>query len=369
MLNYIWLGLIVIAVAYAGFRDMNNDPPVIDAATIELSEMANITEDLPASSGAAIEVPLGDVTISLDDERWGTTIGRGAPESISLKISGDASAARTNLIVTDANDTRFEIPLGMLLPGDEAATLSGMFSRALFLGEGEQELTFPLTLSALSLTATDGNRLSIESAALSFPRVVKVGNSSLESKSWMGVITASTARWAEISIDLAIGLIGIMMLWLGLMRIAEAAGLVQLLAKLVKPLMVRLYPDLPPEGEAMGAIIMNIAANMLGLGNAATPLGLKAMEEIQKVNPNKEYASNAMCMLLAMNTSSVTLITPTIIAYRVSTGSTEIMKFWPVMIGATLISTTVAITVCKILEKLPMFAVPPADDTTTEVKA
>jgi spore maturation protein A len=102
---------------------------------------------------------------------------------------------------------------------------------------------------------------------------------------------------------------------------------------------------------------MNIAANMLGLGNAATPLGLKAMQELQELNPNKEHASNAMCMLLALNTSGVQIIPATIIGFRVAQGSTD-MLFWPLMIVATTISTIVAVVVCKLLQDLPAFRVP-----------
>ncbi len=192
--------------------------------------------------------------------------------------------------------------------------------------------------------------------------------SSAQAESWMGVVTKSSTRWAESSIELAIGLIGIMMLWLGLMRIAEKAGLVQLIAKALKPLMRILYPDIPPEGPAMGAIVMNIAANMLGLGNAATPLGIKAMEELQEINENKEYASNAMCMLLAMNTSSVTLIPATIIGYRAAAGSQNLMVFLPIMIGSTLVSTICAVIACKFLEKLPVFAIPAKEAVSREVE-
>ncbi len=173
----------------------------------------------------------------------------------------------------------------------------------------------------------------------------------------MGVMTASAGDWAETAISLAINLIGIMMLWLGLMKIAEAAGLVQIIARAVKPVMVFLFPGIPADGPAMGAIVMNVAANMLGLGNAATPLGLKAMQELQELNENKEYASNAMCMLLSINTSGVTLIPATIIGFRVAQGSSD-MLFWPLMIISTTCSTIVAVTVCKILEKLPAFRIP-----------
>lgn len=130
-------------------------------------------------------------------------------------------------------------------------------------------------------------------------------------------------KMAETSVTLAIGLIGIMAFWLGMMKIAEAAGLVTILARLAKPLMVRLFPDVPPEHPAMGAMLSNMAANFLGLSNAATPLGLKAMEELNKLNPNPGIATNAMCTFLTINTSAITLIPTTVIAVRASLGSSS----------------------------------------------
>lgn len=130
-------------------------------------------------------------------------------------------------------------------------------------------------------------------------------------------------KMAETSVTLAIGLIGIMAFWLGIMKIAEAAGLVTILAKLAKPLMVRLFPDVPPEHPAMGAMLSNMAANFLGLSNAATPLGLKAMEELNKLNPKQGTATNAMCTFLTINTSAITLVPTTVIAIRASLGSSD----------------------------------------------
>jgi len=130
-------------------------------------------------------------------------------------------------------------------------------------------------------------------------------------------------KMAETSVTLAIGLIGIMAFWLGMMKIAEAAGLVTILARLAKPIMVRLFPDVPPEHPAMGAMLSNMAANFLGLSNAATPLGLKAMEELNKLNPNPGTATNAMCTFLTINTSAITLVPTTVIAVRASLGSSN----------------------------------------------
>lgn len=169
-------------------------------------------------------------------------------------------------------------------------------------------------------------------------------------------VTEAAIDSAETAVELAIGLIGIMALWLGIMKIAEEGGLVRLLAKAVKPVMVRLFPDVPAEHPAMGSMLMNIAANILGLGNAATPLGLKAMIELQKINPHKETASNAMCTFLALNTSSLTLIPATIIGLRAAADSQNPTEVIGPIIVATKVSTIAAIIAVKLLEKLPVFS-------------
>lgn len=107
-------------------------------------------------------------------------------------------------------------------------------------------------------------------------------------------VTEAAIESAGTAVELSIGLIGIMALWLGMMKIAEAAGLVELIAKLVKPITIKLFPDVPPEHPAIGSIVLNMSANILGLGNAATPLGLKAMQELEEINPNKSIATDAM---------------------------------------------------------------------------
>ncbi len=142
-------------------------------------------------------------------------------------------------------------------------------------------------------------------------------------------VSTAAIEWAETAVELSLGLIGVMALWLGLMKIAEEAGIVRgmglLIVRgmglLVKPIMVRLFPEVPADHPAMGSIVANMAANFFGLGNAATPLGIKAMQELQDLNENKEEASNAMVMFLAINTSSVTLISSSTIAYRSAAGA------------------------------------------------
>lgn len=156
----------------------------------------------------------------------------------------------------------------------------------------------------------------------------------------MRSITAAAFDMAEFAVTLAIGLIGIMALWLGLMKIAEDSGLIYKLVKVVNPVLGFLFPNVPKDHPALGAISLNLSANMLGLGNAATPLGIKAMEELQKLNPDKDTATNAMCMFLTMNTASVQLVPPVTLIALLGVGVAEL--FYSIII-ATAISLTVGI--------------------------
>lgn len=154
------------------------------------------------------------------------------------------------------------------------------------------------------------------------------------------------------AVGIAIGYIGLIAVWLGLMKLAEAAGLVAALSRLIAPLFRIIFPSIPRDHPASGAILLNFSANMLGLDNAATPLGIKAMQELQKLNSRKDTASHAMCMFLAMNVSSLTIIPASIIALRGSQGSSAPAQFWPVMLIATFIGTLTAFIGCRIMERL-----------------
>lgn len=167
-------------------------------------------------------------------------------------------------------------------------------------------------------------------------------------------VTNAAIDMAKVSVEIAIGLIGIMALWLGIMKIAEESGLIRIIARGLRPITIRLFPDVPPDHPAIGSIVLNMSANMLGLGNAATPLGLKAMEELQELNDEKETASNSMVMFLAINTSSVQLILPaTVVALMGATAS----EIFVTTILATLCSTIAAIAAVKFLEKRKRFSV------------
>lgn len=169
-------------------------------------------------------------------------------------------------------------------------------------------------------------------------------------------VTRGGIEAAKTAVEIAIGLIGVMALWLGMMRIAERAGLVTLLARALAPVLKFVFPEVPRDHPAMGAIVLNIAANMLGLSNAATPFGIKAMEELQELNVDKETASNAMVMFMSLNTASVQLIPPTVLAILVAAGSKEPTVIIGTTLAATAVGTVAALIATRLLQ--PFFPYP-----------
>ena len=168
----------------------------------------------------------------------------------------------------------------------------------------------------------------------------------------MEILSQAMIQSATGAVELAIGLVGVMALFLGLMKVAEAGGLLTILARLIRPLMVKLFPDVPADHPAMGAMILNLAANMLGLGNAATPFGIRAMQELDTLNPQRGTATNAMALFLAINTSSVTLLPTGVIAIRAAAGSSDPAAILPTTLFATICSTTVAVVAAKLYQRV-----------------
>lgn len=164
----------------------------------------------------------------------------------------------------------------------------------------------------------------------------------------MASLSKTVTDSAAGAVELALGLIGVMTLFLGLMKVAEAGGLLRILAGLIRPLMVRLFPEVPPRHPAMGAMILNLSANAMGLGNAATPFGIRAMQELNKINPHQGTATDSMALFLAINTSSITLLPTGVIALRASTGSSDPAGILPTTLFATLCSTVVAVIAAKV---------------------
>ncbi len=173
-------------------------------------------------------------------------------------------------------------------------------------------------------------------------------------------VAEGAVKGAESAVTLSLGLIGVMAVWLGMMRLAEKAGLVRGLARILRPLLRRLFPDVPVEHPAMGSMVLNIAANMLGLLNAATPLGLRAMKDLESLNKSPGTATNAMCTFLAINTGSVQLIPITAIAVLAAAGSKNPSAIIGTALLATTCSSAAGLMAVKMLEKWRMFRLPEA---------
>ena len=156
-------------------------------------------------------------------------------------------------------------------------------------------------------------------------------------------VTKAVFSGAETGVTVSLGLVSILTFWMGMMRIAEDGGLLKIISRLLRPAVRFLFPGVPANHPAVGYIMSNMSANLLGLGNAATPMGIRAMQELQKLNPDKEKASPAMCTLLALNTSSITLIPTTLIAIRMNFKSVSPADIIGTTLMATMVSTAAAI--------------------------
>ncbi|MEP7234623.1 MAG: nucleoside recognition domain-containing protein [Ignavibacteriota bacterium] len=299
MLNWIWLGLIIIAIAVATGRDISeiSSDRFRNGAAIPLT----LVSDTPTS---ADHYTADVIILKRNVQSFYEALDVASLRSDTLHLSIDHATNSTSSFV---------------LPSDAIKVWQDMAA-----AQGDDKRIVGKT------AIRDGNLL-FTPEPVKFRILAKVANEGL-------------LKTADVAVTIVLGLIGIMALWLGIMKIAEAAGLITLLAKLAKPVMVRLFPDVPPEHPAMGAMLSNMAANFLGLSNAATPLGLKAMEELNKLNPNAGTATNAMCMFLTINTSAITLIPATVIAIRVSLGSKNPTD----IIIPTFIATVIALT-CGII--------------------
>ncbi|MEZ5729284.1 MAG: nucleoside recognition domain-containing protein [Burkholderiaceae bacterium] len=182
----------------------------------------------------------------------------------------------------------------------------------------------------------------------------------------MEALSAAMIDTAGSAVTLALGLVGVMTLFLGLMKVAEAGGLLTIVARLIRPLMTRLFPDVPPDHPAMGAMILNMSANALGLGNAATPFGIRAMQALDRLNTRPGTATDSMALFLAINTSSVTLLPTGVIAIRAAAGSSDPAAILPTTLFATVCSTVAAIIAAKTYRRF--FPVGPPDATEAAIE-
>ncbi len=317
MLNYVWLGLIILGIGTAITTDImnqadnkfrNNDPLPIEIIFDDSTSLQN--------DGAYD----GIIKVRSDDFN----------EFYSTLLNNDIFV-KTKISVNSAEDK-----IGIFFKIDE--NTPEMWKYMAKVSGKDDDLMGVFKLREIKNGKLVSGDLILEEIA--FTKMKDVTNSALD--------------YAGIAVNIALGLIGIMALWLGVMKVAENAGLIKIIANSVRPITKFLFPDVPPDHPAMGSIIMNMAANMLGLGNAATPFGLKAMEELQTLNKDKNTATNAMVTFLAVNTAGLTLIPVTAIAIRAAAGSSNpAIIIGTAIFGATC-ATIVGITATKILEKFPI---------------
>ena len=310
MLNHIWLALIVIGILTAAGRDIyevtqnsyGNGVPW----TLQIESPAALT---PAGEATEVRlrIPGPEIRKHFPDITGEDVV---LPASVTLSLAGEGVAV---LDVSGNVPERLKVMAAALGSEDK-------LTARLRLKSGGWEARFD---------------------AVSLVYLKKVTNAAFDV--------------AGVAVQIAIGLIGIMALWLGVMKVAEKAGLITHLARLVRPITVRLFPEIPPDHPAVGSMIMNISANMLGLGNAATPFGLKAMEELDELNTKKGVATNSMVTFLALNTSCITLIPATAIAVRSAAGSSDPAVIIGTSFLASLTATIFAVTISKILSRVKMF--------------
>ena len=317
MLNYVWLALLLLGIGAAIVTD------VVDQSSNKFANGNEIRTEIQFNQTYEKgTTKTYDVKLIISKENFNAVYNQTITETVeqNAKLTYDSKKGKY-IIFFEVNENSPKI-------WKEIASISG------------KEKDISGILSGLSFSDDKTAEASLILEEVSFAKMKEVTNSALD--------------YAGTAVNIAIGLIGIMALWLGVMKVAEEAGLIKIIASAVKPITKRLFPDVPHDHPAMGSMIMNISANMLGLGNAATPFGLKAMEELEKLNPNKGTATNAMCTFLTVNTAGLTLIPATAIAIRASAGSSDPALIIGTSIFGAVCATTVGITASKILEKFPI---------------
>jgi spore maturation protein A len=317
MLNYIWIGLITIGILTAAGYDASN-------------ELANTFRN-----GTFLET-------SFEVETSPSAIRSGSDVTLTIPASAFNAFYGSNIVQEDVR---------------QRATLyrdsAGASTIVIPIGESSPAIWKEMAKSAATKDRLTGTIQSLRMEAAS----TGVVRFTLEPIRFvrMKAVTQAALDYAAMAVNISLGLIGIMALWLGVMKVAEAAGLLAVLSRFLAPVMRRLFPDVPSDHPAVGAMIMNIAANMLGLSNAATPLGLKAMEELNRLNPKLGTATNAMCTFLAINTGGLVLIPATAIAVRAAAGSIN-----PgIIIGTSIVgagcATVAGVLASKLLQRLPHY--------------
>lgn len=325
MLNYIWVSLVILGILVAVVSDARDEY----GNTYRNGVPLDATIELHGVSPDPRARLQGDIVISTEHFSgfYGT---RGAVAGVREPIEVFTGPSGESMFTLQPGDSSPLIWRTMAQHSSVKGKLSGKV----------QSLHF----------GADGRTVNV---VLVFEQVHHVR---------LRAITDAALEYAGVAVNISIGLIGIMALWLGVMKVAEEAGILKLLARVLAPLTSRLFPDVPADHPAMSAIIMNVAANMLGLSNAATPLGLKAMEELNRLNPRLGTATNAMCTFLAINTGGLILIPATAIAVRAAAGSGNPGIIIGTSIFGATCATVAGVAAAKILQRLPHYRITPEAD-------
>jgi spore maturation protein A len=314
MLNYIWAGLIIASLVFALLGDGR------DIARDTFRNEAELPVVLELPDGYQSGSRRVNVDIRIDPQRYS--------EFYDTDVRPDS--VYSGYIVRQREGTVLRFAAGESLP-EPLNTIQG------FSSTRDNELQGELGPQIIGPDST----FIGTSVTFNPVRFVRLNN-----------ITQAAFDFAETGATLALGLIGVLALFLGLLKIAEAAGIVAALVRFTQPIFRPLFPEIPDGHPALGMIVLNLTANMLGLGNAATPLGIRAMEELQTLNPEKGTATNSMVMLLALNTASVQLVPPTLLVAVMGLQVNELIL--PIIV-VTFISAVVAITSAKLLQRLAAY--------------
>ena len=314
MMNYIWAGLIGFSLIFALWSDILD----LKRDTYRNNQPLTVTLRFPEGyDPEARRIPV-EVIIAPDDFK--------ALYGVDVVLPPFYSG----FLIQSSEGKQLRFARDVVLP-EPLATIRE------FTGGADKELR----ARVVSWQWTDGQQTVQAQVVFDPVRFVK-----------LNAIAEAAIDFAKTAVSIALGLIGVLALWLGLMRIGEKAGLIQLLVRWIQPVLRPLFPEIPKGHPAMGMIILNMAANVLGLGNAATPMGIKAMEELQRLNPSKDTASDPMVTLLALNTSSVQLVPP---ATLVAVMGLQINQLFFAIVLATTVSTVVGVIAAKTLARLPAF--------------
>lgn len=315
MLNYIWAGLIIFSLVFAlasDFRDIAKD-------TYRNGDALEVALTFPEGYDSTRRRLPVDVRLTSDGLRqfYGTDV------VVDSVLSGT--------IVQTADGRQLRFAQDVALP-EPLATIRRVTSPR------DNDLRGALVGFAAPAA---GSVVTSASVAFGEVRFVK-----------MNAISAAALDFAETAVTLALGLIGALALWMGLLKIAEESGMLQGIVRFTQPVIRRLFPEIPKDHPALGMIVLNLSANMLGLGNAATPLGLKAMEELQKLNPSKDTATNSMVMLLALNTASVQIVPPVLL---VAIMGLQINQLMVAIFLVTLLSGVTAVTMAWLFGRMKRY--------------